>query len=340
VTVTKTEFLRRGTIGYSCTPDIREADQTLAHATIAAKSDFGAIWVSDHFHPWAHTGAKEYSTWIWMTAALATTKSIPFGTAVTAPLFRYHPAIVAQAFATMELMFGSRLILGIGTGEAMNEVPLGFPWPRLKERRERLVEAVKIMRSLFVEDFVSFKGKYYTLNNASLYMKSHVPIFISGFGPKMARIAGEIGDGFITMLKPLDYVKSVLFSAVKEGARASGKSFEEITKVIELDVSYDEDYNNALKPLRFWAATLLPEMFTEPISDPREIEERGKKVTDSELAGAFVVGTSSEQFVKAIEDAFRSGFDHVYVQSSSPDELKFLRMFDKQVLPNFKERQS
>jgi coenzyme F420-dependent glucose-6-phosphate dehydrogenase len=271
-----------------------------------------------------------------MTAALAKTKNIPFATAVTSPLFRYHPAIVAQSFATMELIFGRRVILGVGTGEAMNEVPLGFQWPKLKERRERLVEAVKIMRALFTGEFVSLIGKYYSIREASLYMKSRVPIFIAGFGPKMARIAGELGDGFITVIKPLEYVRNTLFPALTEGTRAEGRSFEDVTKVIELDVSYHEDYDKAIEPLRFWAATLLPEMFTEAISDPREIEKRGKSITDSQIAQAYLIGTSPEDFIKKIEDAFKSGFDHVYVQSSSPDEIKFLEMFGKDVLPMFK----
>ena len=121
-----------------------------------------------------------------MGAAMQQVK-LPFGTAVTAPIFRYHPAITAQAFATMEALFGNRVMLGIGTGEAMNEVPLGFPWPKYAERRDRLIESVKMMKALWKGGFVDFDGKYYKLKAANLYMKADVPIMMSAMGPKMSK---------------------------------------------------------------------------------------------------------------------------------------------------------
>lgn len=333
-----TTYLKKRTVGYCCIPDIRDPVTLIEHAALAEKAHFDAIWVSDHFHPWSNTGAYEYNTWVWMTAAMNRVAKIPFCTAITAPTMRYHPAIVAQAFATMESIYGKRVMIGVGTGEAMNEVPLGLPWPSLKERRERLVEAIQIMRKLWTEEFVTFHGKYYTLNTANLYMKAAVPIVVAGFGPKMAKIAGEMGDGFLTIIKPLDYIKKTLFPAVETGARSSGRTLDDITKVIEINMSYDEDYDKALKPLRFWAPTLLDEMYTEPISDPREIERRGEKVTDEQLAEAYLVGTKPEDHIKRIEQAFEAGFDHVYVQSNSPVERKAIEMYETKVLPYFHDR--
>jgi coenzyme F420-dependent glucose-6-phosphate dehydrogenase len=331
----KTTPLGDRTIGYCCVPDIRDPLTLTEHAVLAEKAGFGAIWASDHFHPWAHTNAHESNTWIWMTSALARVKRIPFGTAITAPILRYHPAIVAQAFATMRTIFGPRVMLGIGTGEAMNEVPLGMAWPSLGERRERVIEAIQIIKRLWKEEFVTFRGKYYALNSANLYTNVQVPIFVAGFGPKMARLAGRLGDGFLTVIKPIEYIKHTLFPSVVEGARESGRTFEDITKVIELDVSYDQDYDRALAPLRFWRATLIDDMYSKPISDPREIEKMGEKVSDKQLAEAYLVSTTPEEHIKKIEEAFEAGFDHVYVQSNSPDEQAFIEMYREKVIPYF-----
>ena len=205
----------------------------------------------------------------------------------------------------------------------------------MKERRERLVESVGIMKKLWSEEFVTYKGKYYTIEAANLYMKADVPIFIAGFGEKMARIAGAMGDGFLTVIKPVDYIKSTLFPAVDAGARSVGKRIDDVIKVLEIDMSYDEDYDRALSSLRFWAPTLLEEPFIKPISDPRELEEMGKQVTDEQLAKAFLVGTSPEEHIKRIEEAFDIGFNHVYVQSNSPNEEKCIEMYRKEVLPYF-----
>jgi len=274
-----------------------------------------------------------------MSTALERIKKIPFGTAVTAPILRYHPALIAQAFATMQVIHGQRVILGLGTGEALNEIPLGFSWPPLRERRARLIEALTIIRRLWTEEFVNFEGEYYNLRNANLYVKANIPIYLAGFGPKMARLAGKRADGFITVIKPLDYTKNVLFPAIDEGARSSGRTPDEIFKVIELDVSYDEDYDKALSAARMLAPTLVPDVFNKPVGDPRELEALGKEVTDKELAEAYLVGASPEDQIRRIEDAFETGFDHVYMWSVSPDEEKFIKMYEKRILPYFQNRQ-
>jgi coenzyme F420-dependent glucose-6-phosphate dehydrogenase len=324
-------------IGYCCCPDIADARTLLEYAKLAETAGFSTIWVSDHFHPWSHTRAYEANAWVWMSVALCVTQKVAIGTAVTAPILRYHPAIVAQAFATMESIFGPRVVLGIGIGEALNEVPLGLTWPNPKERRERLVEAIKVIRLLWSGEYVNFQGKFYALRNACLYMKASVPICVASFGPKSAYIAGKLGDGLITTIKPLEYIKSTLFPALSKGAKESGRSVDDLVKVIELDVSYDEDYDKALSTLRFWAPTLLEEAFVKAISDPRELEEMGKTVSDKRLEEAFVVFTTPDELIKRIEDAFKAGFDHVYIQSTSPDELKFIKVCREKVLPYFKE---
>jgi coenzyme F420-dependent glucose-6-phosphate dehydrogenase len=314
--------------------DIADAVTLREYAVLAEKAGFTAVWAADHFHPWFHSGAHETQAWIWMTSLLERTQNIPVGTGVTCPIFRYHPAIIAQAFATMQALYGKRVFLGLGAGEAINEVSLGFRWPGLAERRERVVEAVKIIRKLWAGEAVNFTGKYFTLKDANLYMKADMPIFMAASGPKMAEVVGELGDGFVT-IKGADYAKQELFPALEKGARKAGRTIQDIPKVIEIDLSYDQDYDKALAPLRTQAGPLLPEMFTDPIHDPREVERRGKAVTDEELAKAYVVGTAAEDFVRPVEAAFNSGFDHVYLASLSPDERAFIELCRKHLLPHF-----
>lgn len=330
-------MLAKGSVGYNACPDMVEPRRLIDLCLRAEKAGFDAIWVSDHFHPWFHTNATEYNTWVWMGAAMQEVK-IPFGTAVTAPILRYHPAITAQAFATMEALFGKRVMLGIGTGEAMNEVPLGYPWPKYPERRDRLIESVKMMKGLWKGGFVDFDGEYYKLKGANLYMKASVPIIMSAMGPKMSKIVGEYGDGIITSARTPDYIKEVIFPNVDAGARRSGRRLGDLLKVVEIDVGYDKDYDRAVKSLRKWAATLLNEMFNTDISDPRAIEARGKTVTDEELAKVFPIATDEEEFIKRIEQYFDCGFDHAYVQLNTFDDEGAIQLFQKKVLPYFEKR--
>ncbi len=330
-------MIKRNTVSYSCNLDIADAVTMLDYAVEAEKVGFSAIWASDHFHPWFHTGAKETQAWIWMSTLLDRTKSIPVGTGVTASILRYHPAIIAQAFASMEAIHGKRVFLTLGSGEALNELPLGYEWIGVPERRERVTESAKIIRKLINEEFVTFKGKHFTLRDANLYMKASFPIYIGASGPKMAEVAGELGDGFLT-IKGADYAKAELFPAIERGARKVGKTLDDITKVIEIDMSYHKEYDKALAPLRTQAGTLFPEVFTDAIYDPRVIEKMGSGISDEQLAKAFVVAQSAEDLIKPIESAFDLGFDHVYVASLSPDERAFIKLCGDNVLSYFERK--
>jgi len=326
------------TIGYASQPDLYHPKTLLEHSVLAEKAGFETLWVSDHFHPWSHSEAQESHTWVFIGAAAARTSKIRFGTAVTCPLFRYNPAITAQAFASLRAMFPGRIFLGVGTGEAMNEVPVGYEWPPLKERIERLEEAVRIMKLLWTKEFVNFKGKYYALRKANLYTKPEtpVPLYIAGFGPKVAKIAGKYADGYLTTLVDPERFENVLLKAVAEGAREMGRDSGSIERVVELGVAYDEDFDKAVRKVRFWRGTLFPFMFKFPIYDPREIEAMGEMVSDETLAKAYFIATKPEDLLKPIERAVKMGFNHVYLQSTSPDENKFFEMAAKHIVPYVK----
>jgi coenzyme F420-dependent glucose-6-phosphate dehydrogenase len=290
--------------------------------------------VSDHFHPWFHSGAAAGFAWTWISAAAATVPEIRLGPLVATPIGRYHPAIIAQAFATMDEMFPGRFFLGLGTGEAMNEVPLGFPWPKFEDRLERLKESVEIIRALWSSDFVKYEGKFYSLNGANLYTKprTRIPIYLAANGPKAAALVGEYGDGYVTINPMLPKFKE-LWSIIEQTAKGAGRDPASITKHIELWVSYSEDYDKALKAARKWKSGLIPDVFNSPIYDPRELEKRGNEYSDLELSRVWTIVTHGEELIKKAEDAIAMGFNQIEFHSASTSEEKFLDVCGKNVLP-------
>src|SRR6266852_2019765 len=187
-------------IGYKASAEQFGPNELLKFSILAETLGFDSVFISDHFQPWRHTGGHAPFSFAWLGALGARTSRIVVGTSVLTPTFRYHPSIVAQGFATLGAMFPERVILGIGTGESLNEVPAtGMPWPEPKERTARLREAVALIRQLWSEPRVSFRGQYYRTEKATIYDKPDVPppIYVAGAGPVMAKYAGQFADGFI-----------------------------------------------------------------------------------------------------------------------------------------------
>ena len=233
------------TLGYYSDITQRTPKQALEYAVTAEKEGFDSIWTGDHFHPWVHTGAKCGFAWVWFGSLGERTSRVMFGTGLTAPTIRYHPAIVAQAFATLGDMYPGRVFIALGTGEAMNELPLGLNWPGFKERAARLEEAIKVMRLLWTKEFVNFRGQYYRLKGANLYTKPQrpIPIYVAANGPKIAEMAGRHADGFLTLPFPDSHYKDVLFPALEKGARDANRDPSKIERLMELQMAYDEDYD-------------------------------------------------------------------------------------------------
>jgi len=325
-------------MGYKACHEQYQPDRLLTHAVLAEKYGFETLWTSDHFHPWAHTGAAGGFAWAWMASAAERTGKMKIGTSVTAPILRYHPAIVAQAFATLAVMYPSRIFLGLGTGEALNESPLGYKWPSPKQRVEMLEEAMIVIKKLWDDNFVSFEGKYYRLKKAKLYTKPDktIKIYVAAGGLKVAELTGRHADGLLLGPGSLDQAKN-LFRAFENGARKAGRDPMSLEKVAEILVSYDEDYEAALKACRFWAGCMLPLFFKYDISDPREIEAHGRLVGDEAIAKRWIVGTTAEEHIRRIERYVKAGFNHIYFVSSSPDEPKFIRFYGEKVLPQLRE---
>jgi len=260
------------------------------------------------------------------------------GTAVTAPILRYHPALVAQAFATLDYMYPGRIFLGLGAGEALNESPLGYTWPSASQRVEMLEEAIIIIRKLWTEEFVTFEGKYYRLKKANLYTKpkTAIKIYVAAGGPKVAKLAGKYADGILLGAGSAERPEK-LFLAFEDGAKEEGKDPKHLEKVAEILVSYDEDYDKALKACKFWSGCMLPMFFKYDFSDPREIEEHGKLVENEALLSRWIVATTAKEHIQRLEKYVKLEFNHLFFVSSSPDEKKYIKFYGEKVLPHLRE---
>ncbi|MBO3803893.1 MAG: TIGR03557 family F420-dependent LLM class oxidoreductase [Candidatus Brockarchaeota archaeon] len=323
-------------IGYWAPQERYDPSTLLENTILAEKNGFETVVTSDHFHPWFHTNASSGFAWVWMAAVAERTSKMEVGTGVTAPTMRYHPAIVAQAFATLGSMYPGRIPMGVGTGAEMNEMPLGFGWSKFKARLNRLKEAIEVIRALWSGEFVSYEGEYYKLRNARIYAlhKKPIPIFVGAGGPKSAELAGKLADGLLTVVISPEHYKQTIVPAFEKGAREAGKDPEGMEKMVELKVSFDEDYEKAEKSCRCWMANEVPNVISLPISDPRKLEELGKREGGIK---AWHVTTDPEEHVKLIEEHIKLGFTRIQLNSSSPDEKKFIARYGKEVLPYFKE---
>ena len=234
------------TLGYKASAEQFPPQRLLDLAVAAETAGFDSVWTSDHFQPWRHTDGHAPNALVWLGAASQATKRVILGTSVLTPSFRYNPAIVAQAFATLGCLAPGRVILGVGTGESMNEVPVGVDWPEQSERFARLKEAVTLIQALTAPgaEIVDFDGTYYRTHEATVYDKPDqpVPIYIAASGPAAARLAGRIGDGFIcTSGKGAELYTETLLPALAEGAEKAGRDASTMDRMIEMKVSFDTE---------------------------------------------------------------------------------------------------
>lgn len=311
----------------------------LDYAINAEKNGFDNIWSSDHFHPWAHTGANSGFAWVWLSAVAERTKRVSVGS-VTAPLLRYHPAIVAQAFATLNFMYPNRIFLCLATGESMNESPLGLKWPPYRERLERLEESIKIIKILWSESFVDFEGKYYRLRKANLYTKpkTKIPIYVAASGPTTAYVAGKYADGLLTSARVFEEkFKSEILPAFEGGAKSVDRDPSKLKKIVHVIISYDEDFDKAVESCKFWNATMVPGIFNAEIYDPREIEKLAQTIGREEIIKRRFIATSEEEIIEKIEHYIEMGINEVEFLSTSPDQNKFIELFGKKVIPYFRD---
>jgi coenzyme F420-dependent glucose-6-phosphate dehydrogenase len=314
------------------------AKDLLNDVVIMEQNGLEKCWVSDHYMPWWHDGGYAGAAWPWLGAALAKTNRIVIGTAVTAPILRYHPAIVAQVFATLGFMFSDRVFLTVGTGEAVNEVPSGNIWPSNLERFERLEEAIELIKKLWSEEWVDFNGKYYWVKDSNLYTKpaKPIPLYIAAMGPESARLAGEQGDGLVTNEVNPESLKNRLLPAFKQAVEKSGRDYNGMDKAVFIPASYDQDKQKALQSISFWKGAMIKAFFEVDVHDPREIQENGQVVGDDTMEKMAFVISNAEEGIKKIQKYAELGFTDIVFINSSPNRESFVKLLSKDILSQVK----
>jgi coenzyme F420-dependent glucose-6-phosphate dehydrogenase len=272
-------------------------DALLRHAVAAEQAGFDGIACSDHLQPWWEPGESGHA-WVWL-GAVGHATGLPLGTAVTPPGPRHHPVLIAQAWATLELMFPGRPFLGIGSGESLNESPLGAPWPPVGEQIERLDEALSIIHRLFAGQRVSVRGRHFSTDDAYLHSRPprRPPIYVSAFGPRAAALAGRWGDGLWTLADP-ERAPGVI-DAYRAAASDAGNEPGEI--VLQTGFSWALDDAAALEGARVWKGAQPPEFYTDDWHDPAAMYAEGERQTsDDDLRRAMIVSDDPKVHVERI----------------------------------------
>jgi coenzyme F420-dependent glucose-6-phosphate dehydrogenase len=328
-------------LGYKASAEQFGPRDLLDFTVLAEESGFDSVWISDHFQPWRHTNGHAPSVFPWLGAAGQRTQRVILGTSVLTPTFRYQPAIVAQAFGTLGVLNPGRFILGVGSGESLNEVAVtDAEWPSAKERLARLREAVALIRQLWTGELVSFHGEYYRTRNATIYDRpdTPVPIYISAGGPVAAKFAGRAGDGFIcTSGKGDALYREQLLPGVEEGAKAANRDPESIERTIEIKVSFDTDRERALADTRIWAALALPAEDKVAIHDAREMERKAEEVAD-QAHRRWLVSNDPDEHLEQIRPYIELGFTHLVFHAPGDDQARFLKLYSQEILPRIRQR--
>jgi coenzyme F420-dependent glucose-6-phosphate dehydrogenase len=327
-------------IGYKASAEQFHPRQLLEFSILAEQLGFDSVWVSDHFQPWRHHDGHAPFSLAWMAALGERTEKITIGTSVATPTFRYHPSIVAQAMATLAALNPDRLVLGVGTGESINEVPAtGLTWPKFRERFERLEESIELMRRLWTKERVTFEGKFYQTRNATIYDRPDhpIPIYIAAAGPTASRLAGETADGFIcTSGKAPELYTDTLIPNVREGLEKSGRSENQLEKMIEMKVSFDTDLTEARNDTLHWAALALSPEEKTGIDDPVEMERRASELSVERAASRWLVSSDSDEHIEQIRPYVELGFTHLVFHAPGPNQDKFLKQYAEAILPKLR----
>jgi coenzyme F420-dependent glucose-6-phosphate dehydrogenase len=322
-------------VGYKASAEQFGPVELLDFARHAERIGLEIVAISDHFQPWRHHGGHSPNALAWLGAASVATERAVLGTSVLTPTLRYHPSVVAQAFATLALLAPERVFLGVGTGEAMNETPVtGEAFPGRKERRLRLSEAIRLIRELWTGERVDFEGDYYRTSKATIYDKPDepVPIYVAASGPLAAKLAGRLGDGFICTSGKDPELYDTLLAKVAEGAETAGRDPGEIRRMIEVKVSYDRDLDYAREACTWWAALALTPEEKEGVEDPIEME----RLADANAERAptrFIVSNDPEEIAAGIRRYADLGFDELILHAPGEDQGRFLDQFGEDVLP-------
>jgi coenzyme F420-dependent glucose-6-phosphate dehydrogenase len=327
-------------LGWKAGTEQYPPDELLEYAVAAEEAGFDAVEASDHFHPWAEAGQACF-VWTWLGAVAAKTKRITLGTGVTCPILRYHPAVVAQAAATLAWLAPKRFFLGVGTGEALNEHSATGQWPEYGTRRSQLKEAIELMRALWSGETITHKGDFYQTRKAKLYTcpRESIPLYVSTMVPNSAAFAGKYGDGLITVGGEEPNLYKKILENFSSAAKEAGKDPAKTPRMIELAVDYTADEAKAIECRRaYWAGTFVPALFTEKIYTPAMSEQNGSVVGSDTIREAACISANPEEHIKLAQRYIDLGFDHLIFHSAGPDQRAFIEEYGKNVLPRLRQQ--
>ena len=306
------------------------------HAVLAEQAGFDVILGSDHFHPWVDQNSASGFVWSWFGAVAARTERVELATSVTCPLFHYHPALIAQAAATVDRLSGGRFLLGVGTGENINGGPMGFPFPGYKERIARMGEALEIIHRLFDGDKLDFAGEYYTTNKAKLYSPpiGEIPVLMAAGGPKSAAFAGANAGGLITSVKVPEETLERVVGPFREARGAAGKAEAPImaTRWVVL-AEHDDEAWEALDTMRGLRAPGRLQAV-----DPMVLRIEADEMDRDEILSKYTIVHDAEQIIEAYRPLVTDiGADYVAVQVASTDPAAAIELVGRDVLPALRE---
>ncbi|MCW2721354.1 TIGR03557 family F420-dependent LLM class oxidoreductase [Pseudonocardia sp.] len=314
-------------IGYFLSCEEFGPRELVRQARLAQQAGFERLWISDHYHPWNH--AQGNSPFVWsVIGALSEATTLPISTAVTCPTVRIHPALIAQAAATAAVQCEGRFVLGVGSGEALNEHILGDRWPPGAVRLAMIEEAIGVIRELHTGREVSHHGRHYTVENARIYTRPEqpVPIYVSGLGPRAVRLAGQVGDGYCTVRPDPDMVQ--LF-------RSSGGADKPVQGGVKVCWADSEEAGLATAH-RLWANELLPGQLARILPRPQDFEQAAALVSKEAVGQRIVCGPDPERHRAAVRKYVDAGCDEVYVQQIGPDQDAFFKAWADKVLPQLR----
>lgn len=320
-------------IGYMLSHEQFPPDEVVELAAAAEGAGFAGIWASDHFHPWQDNQGHAGQAWVTLAAIGQRTNRAALGTAVTCPTYRYHPAVVAQAFATLGVLYPGRVFLGVGTGEAVNEVPAGGGWGPFPSRLARLREAITLIRRLWSEEWVTHEGDAFSIANARIYDKPSepLPIYVAASGPASAALAGELGDGWIT--DPDTFLRRPeVAAACRSAAMKAGKDAGRLPVLVE-QYAVVGDEREALAAARLWLfGPVMGRLIS--VADPREVQRRAEALTSPEQTiESWVVSRDPAVHVEGIRALLAAGATAVYIHSPHPEQRRVIDFYGREVLP-------
>lgn len=321
--------------GWLCSHEEYQPEALVNQAVAAEEHGFDLVLGSDHFHPWVDDQSAAGFVWSWLGAVAAKTQQVKIGTSVTCPLFHYHPALIAQAAATVDRLSDGRFLLGLGTGENINEGPMGFDFPGYQERISRMAEALEIIRRLLDGEKLDFKGDYYVTKAAKLYSPpvSRVPILMAAGGPKSSRFAGERCDGLITSVKDPAVSLERAIEPFSEAGQSAGRADPIVlaTRWVVLAKDSSEAWQ-ALKSLRGLRAPGRLEAV-----DPMVLRQRADELDRDEVLSQYTIVPDTEALIEAYRPLIEQvGADYVSIQVASTDADSTLHLIGTEVLPELR----